>query len=233
MRRSARTVLCGGYRAIGIPTATAKYLPLRVHPHFRLTASGHVASEMANMGGIGSLEENGGGGKKALFEGGEIVANVPAVQKHVTPTGLRESCLGPSRGAAPSTEYEARFASAGPYRCEKTAYHWPAHRSRSRQRSPRRNGRPNVAYRPPRVRPPGEGRGGRPLRPSTRPRAKRLPKGGKPARRALAHQDGAGGGDAAAQGRGDPGRDHGQDGLAAAHRPRSEEHTSELQSLRH
>src|ERR1039458_10836981 len=27
MRRSARTVLCGGYRAIGIPTATAKYLP--------------------------------------------------------------------------------------------------------------------------------------------------------------------------------------------------------------
>src|ERR1039457_3333470 len=58
MRRSARTVLCGGYRAIDIPTATAKYLPLRVHPHFRLTARGHVSAEMANIGGIGlSLRE--------------------------------------------------------------------------------------------------------------------------------------------------------------------------------
>src|ERR1017187_8525608 len=35
------------------PTATAKYLPLRVHPHFRLTARGHVSAEMANIGGIG------------------------------------------------------------------------------------------------------------------------------------------------------------------------------------
>src|ERR1019366_9287125 len=63
MRRSACTVLCGGYRAIGIPAATAKYLPLRVHPHFRLTARGHVSAEMDNIGELGSLEENGGSGK--------------------------------------------------------------------------------------------------------------------------------------------------------------------------
>src|ERR1035441_3488026 len=47
MRRSARTVLCGGYRAIGIPTATAKFFPLRVRSHFRLTARGHVTAAMA------------------------------------------------------------------------------------------------------------------------------------------------------------------------------------------
>src|ERR1017187_870941 len=35
------------------PVCGAKYLPLRVHPHFRLTARGHVAAEMANIGGIG------------------------------------------------------------------------------------------------------------------------------------------------------------------------------------
>src|ERR1017187_6477679 len=35
------------------PVWGAKYLPLRVHPHFRLTARGHVAAEMANIGGIG------------------------------------------------------------------------------------------------------------------------------------------------------------------------------------
>src|ERR1022692_5168641 len=40
------------------PVWGAKYLPLRVHPHFRLTARGHVSAEMANIGGIGlSLRE--------------------------------------------------------------------------------------------------------------------------------------------------------------------------------
>ena len=35
------------------PIRGAKYLPLRVHPHFRLTARSHVSAEMANIGGIG------------------------------------------------------------------------------------------------------------------------------------------------------------------------------------
>jgi hypothetical protein len=37
MRRSARTALCGGCRAIGIPTATARFSEYK-HPDNKLTA---------------------------------------------------------------------------------------------------------------------------------------------------------------------------------------------------
>src|ERR1035441_2337048 len=36
------------------PIWGAKFLPLRVHPHFRLTASRHISTEMASIWGCGS-----------------------------------------------------------------------------------------------------------------------------------------------------------------------------------
>src|ERR1039458_1119353 len=61
------------------PVWGAKFLPLRVHPHFRLTARGHVLAEMAKIGELGSLEEKGGGGKKgglgSLVSGGGPVSH--------------------------------------------------------------------------------------------------------------------------------------------------------------